>query len=208
MTATSLRLRGTSHPWARASSKQQLSSNRICFCSPSILPVVGCPILTSPLLAPKKRSGQCTQVTVVQKWAFFAQWSIAGQGWAPAEGWEHAAIKRKLIPSRLLARSFMAGVRFSSNTNLQAFILISPVAWAVYTADRKTSKDTGRKHSETRPRALEEEAGKRVFCFLVAFDCSNTEYLGRQNKNTQHPYNRKMLTCFQGPLSPLSTPAV
>jgi len=81
----------------------------------------------------------------------------------------------------------MAGVRFSSNTNLQAFILISPVVWTVYIAHRKMSKDTGRKHSETILRVLEEEAGKSMFCFLVAFDCSNTEYSERQNKNTQTP---------------------
>lgn len=71
----------------------------------------------------------------------------------------------------------MAGIRFSSNTNFEAFILISPVVWTVYIADRKMSKDTRRKHSETIYQVLKEEAGKSVFCFLLALDCSNTEYL-------------------------------
>lgn len=72
----------------------------------------------------------------------------------------------------------MAGIRFSSNTDFEAFILISPVVWPVYIAGRKMSKDTRRKHSETIHQVLEEEAGKKsVFCFLPAFDCSNTEYL-------------------------------
>lgn len=59
----------------------------------------------------------------------------------------------------------MAGIRFSSNTNFEAFILISPVVWIVYIADRKMSKATRRKHHETIYQVLEEEAGKKCVLF-------------------------------------------
>jgi len=59
----------------------------------------------------------------------------------------------------------VAGIRFSSNTNFEAFLLISPVVRVVYIAGRKMSKDTRRKHHETIYQVPEEEAGKKV-CFV------------------------------------------
>lgn len=64
----------------------------------------------------------------------------------------------------------MAGIRFSSKTSSEAFILISPVVQGVYIADRKMSKDTRRKHSETIYQVLEEEAGKKCVLFSSRID--------------------------------------
>lgn len=71
----------------------------------------------------------------------------------------------------------MAGIRFSSNTNFEAFILISPVVWIVYIADRKMSKDTEENIVKLYTKYSRKKQEKSVFCFILAFDCSNTEYL-------------------------------
>lgn len=105
--------------------------------------------------------------------------AFTGQHLAPVRNprpWNHLFMER-INFKQTLCEVLVAGIRFSSNTNFEAFIPISPVVWIVCRADRKMSKDTRRKHGEIIYRVLKKEAEKRVFCFILASDCSNTEEL-------------------------------